>query len=56
MTGGVVLSGETVSVIFDAMLNAEPSATSTVIDFLGLVNTIMLFLDLVEEIKVHPAC
>ena len=55
-TGGFVLIGETVMVIFDAMLNAEPSAISTVIDFLAFIKTIMLCLDLVDESKVQPAC
>ncbi len=53
---GVVLSGETVTVIFEAMLSAEPSATSTVTDFFAFVKTIMLFLDLVDDNKVQPAC
>jgi hypothetical protein len=54
--GGFVLIGETVIVIFDAMLSAEPSAISTVIDFLAFIKTIMLCLDFVDESKVQPAC
>jgi hypothetical protein len=54
--GGFVLIGETVMVIFEAMLSAEPSAISTVIDFLAFIKTSMLCLDLVDESKVQPAC
>lgn len=55
-TDGLVLIGETVMVIFEAMVKAEPSVISKVADFFALVKTSMLFLDLDADNNVQPAC